>query len=194
MSFWTHLYTKFFSGRATAAPSGMNHCSVCGRLLGVSLDPMSGDCGGDCWGCIGDIEASTGASSEDNISIDLVAKEISWGWRNADGTPKPQAYFLEGDPSFIQVQWHHQFPDEPMEIWSELNAHREEVRKLEIWSDGRIGYATGTVEIGGSRLGEKPLPPVVDIAASPEFEVKEISRFAFEERWQARCPANSATT
>ena len=32
-------------------------CSICGRLLDVTEDPLSGDCGGDCWGCISEIEA-----------------------------------------------------------------------------------------------------------------------------------------
>lgn len=71
-------------------------CELCGRRLNVDADPLSGDCGGDCWGCIGWIEAQTGGDPEDNISIGFIAKEIAWGWREADGSPKPQSVFIAG--------------------------------------------------------------------------------------------------
>lgn len=35
-------------------------CLTCGRTLGGAGDPLSRDCGGDCWGCIGEIEAENG--------------------------------------------------------------------------------------------------------------------------------------
>jgi hypothetical protein len=50
-------------------------------------DPLSGDCGGDCWGCVGWVEAEM-VGVEDNPSVEMVRKEIDWGWREADGTPK----------------------------------------------------------------------------------------------------------
>jgi len=186
MGFWKHFFAKFMRRHDKAPSSSANECSICGRPLDVSLDPMSGDCGGDCWGCIGMIEADMGGSVEDNLSIGFVAKEISWGWREMDGRPKAQDFFLESNPSFIQVKWHHHLPDEPVEIWSELNGHREEVRKLEVWADGRTGYAVSDTEVGGSRLSETPIPPLDTIAADPQFEVKEVSRFAFETRWDAK--------
>jgi hypothetical protein len=37
-----------------------NKCTLCGRWLNVVGDELSGDCGGDCWGCIGVIEAEMG--------------------------------------------------------------------------------------------------------------------------------------
>lgn len=35
-------------------------CKVCRRALGQSGDPLSLDCGGDCWGCVGETEAELG--------------------------------------------------------------------------------------------------------------------------------------
>ncbi|GGY87765.1 hypothetical protein GCM10011613_35970 [Cellvibrio zantedeschiae] len=35
-------------------------CGICGRILENSEDPLSSDCGGDCWGCIGETEADSG--------------------------------------------------------------------------------------------------------------------------------------
>ncbi len=176
-----HLYMRFWKKSADKSALQPVGCSICGRPLGIKLDPLSDDCGGDCWGCIGDIEARMDA--EQNISIGLVAKEIAWGWRNADGTPKPQEFFLAGGPSFIKVLWHHSFPHEPVELWIELNGRRDEQRKLEIWSDDKIGYAFADTEVGGTRLSEKPIPPLTEIALGPEFEPQEVSRFAFEKIW-----------
>ncbi|MGB0908067.1 MAG: hypothetical protein ACPGVT_11280 [Maricaulaceae bacterium] len=31
-------------------------CQLCGQALGTD-DPLSEDCGGDCWGCVSEIEA-----------------------------------------------------------------------------------------------------------------------------------------
>ena len=48
---------------------------------------MSADTGGDCWGCIGKLEADGGHE----LSIQFVQNEIEEGWRFEDGTPKPIA-------------------------------------------------------------------------------------------------------
>lgn len=36
------------------------YCLICKRLLDNPADPLSGNCGGDCWGCVGAIEAEMG--------------------------------------------------------------------------------------------------------------------------------------
>lgn len=41
----------------------MTECGICKRPLDTSGDPLSLNCGGDCWGCIGEIEASGYAPS-----------------------------------------------------------------------------------------------------------------------------------
>ncbi len=62
-----------------------SRCVLCGRPLDRPDDPMSIDCGGDCWGCIAGIEADMGYGP----SIGYVAAEIENGSRFADGTAKP---------------------------------------------------------------------------------------------------------
>jgi hypothetical protein len=52
-------------------------CQICGRKLEMSNDPLSIDCGGDCWGCIGEIEADQGFEP----SLKQVRKEIELGLR-----------------------------------------------------------------------------------------------------------------
>ncbi|MEO0454194.1 MAG: hypothetical protein AAFY98_08670 [Verrucomicrobiota bacterium] len=52
-------------------------CTICKRPLNNPDDPLSGDCGGDCWGCIGEIEAESGWEP----SLTMVRKEFSEGLR-----------------------------------------------------------------------------------------------------------------
>lgn len=53
-------------------------CGICGRLLAQPAAPLSVDCGGDCWGCVGEIEADMG----DPVSLAKVREESSRGLRS----------------------------------------------------------------------------------------------------------------
>lgn len=60
-------------------------CSLCGRLLSVANEPLSNDCGGDCWGCISEVEAERfGLEPEvyrrDHDLIWAAAAEETPGW------------------------------------------------------------------------------------------------------------------
>ena len=52
-------------------------CGICGRKLDQNDDPLSVDCGGDCWGCIGEIEADMG----DEYLLAIVREEFARGLR-----------------------------------------------------------------------------------------------------------------
>jgi len=60
-------------------------CTLCGRELNRSDDPLSGDCGGDCWACIGEIEADLGWEA----SLEAVRKEHEAGLRPSWVERKP---------------------------------------------------------------------------------------------------------
>lgn len=53
-------------------------CGICGRKLDQKDDPLSLDCGGDCWSCIGEIEADMG----DEYSLAKVREEFAKGLRS----------------------------------------------------------------------------------------------------------------
>ena len=55
----------------------MGTCRICRVLLNKVDDPMSQDCGGDCWGCVGEIEAEAGWPP----SLDQVRREHALGLR-----------------------------------------------------------------------------------------------------------------
>ena len=58
-------------------------CGMCGRILSQESDPLSTDCAGDCWGCVGFFEMGFPPSGR------KVRKEIRQGLRFPDGKPKP---------------------------------------------------------------------------------------------------------
>ena len=90
------------------------------------------------------------------------------------------------DYSYLHVRWEHEHADEPVDLWSELNAERFETRKLEIFRNGRIGYASFDEESGGTRLGERAIPSIGEIASDNQFRPEEISKAAFEKLWNKR--------
>lgn len=66
-----------------------SHCNICNRKLDLENDPLSADCGGDCWGCIGEIEAD----SDYEPSLEVVREEFKKGLR-PDWKPKPKVNIL----------------------------------------------------------------------------------------------------
>lgn len=85
--------------------------------------------------------------------------------------------------SYIRVRWLHSSPDDPIELWSELDVDRAEVRKVEMWADGRIGYASDAEEGGGTRLGEIAVPSLSEINLDPQFRAGAVAGAEFESRW-----------
>lgn len=57
-------------------------CRICARPLNRPDDPLSVDCGGDCWGCIGEAEYASGIGEPDRSRID---GEIAAGLRGENG-------------------------------------------------------------------------------------------------------------
>jgi hypothetical protein len=84
---------------------------------------------------------------------------------------------------YIRVLWKHTHPDDPTLLYSELDEARWEVRKVEVFRDGRLGYASGTDSKGNTWLGIEPVPALSEIALDPQFEPAEIPKDEFEEIW-----------
>ncbi|WP_233223198.1 hypothetical protein [Amycolatopsis sp. BJA-103] len=83
----------------------------------------------------------------------------------------------------LRVAWLHEFADEPVEILSEVGADGYERRKVERFRDGRIGWADEKCEVGGTGLGEVPVPPLDEINAQQEFVATRIAGGEFERAW-----------
>jgi hypothetical protein len=87
---------------------------------------------------------------------------------------------------YLRVKWVHSSPRDPVEIFSEIDASGYEVRKVEIFPDGNVGFADSKETYCSTELGEKPIPSVEDIAADPQFQPVLISGEEFEKIWAKR--------
>jgi hypothetical protein len=87
---------------------------------------------------------------------------------------------------YIQVKWKHDNSQDPILIYSEIDDEQWEHRKVEVFQNGRRGFADETEEAGGSRLGLEPWPDLMRLGTEPEFEIAEISAEEFEQIWAGR--------
>lgn len=101
---------------------------------------------------------------------------------------------LMTDPpnSFIRVDWKHGNAEDPITLFSELDEERWEVRKVEVFADGRIGYANERGSFGMTSLGYHPVPALEVLADNPEFEPVEITRAEFDEIFDKALTAEEA--
>ncbi|WP_339385805.1 DUF6881 domain-containing protein [Burkholderia sp. Ac-20379] len=83
----------------------------------------------------------------------------------------------------IDVIWKHNCDTEPIRLVSVLDRNRHEVRKLEFYRDGRVGFADDKRSALGTQLGYLPVPALTEINANPEFEARETTMKAFETLW-----------
>ena len=93
---------------------------------------------------------------------------------------------------YLRVRWLHDFSDEPVEFWNELDAERYEVRAIECFADGKYGYASESEEFGGTRLSGLPIPPLAEIAEDAQFLPEYVTPAEFEARWAARHMTDSS--
>src|SRR6266436_2827567 len=89
-----------------------------------------------------------------------------------------------GPMQYIDVKWLHSHPEEPIRLVSEIGPDRYETRKIEFWSDGRVGYASQAGASANTCLGDQPVPALEEINADVEFSGEEIDAAAFELLWR----------
>ncbi len=84
---------------------------------------------------------------------------------------------------YIDVVWTHLDIDYPIRLISELDKLRFETRKIEVYRDGKVGYARQDTEHNGTELGYEPVPPIEEINNSGEFVAVIIEKEDFERLW-----------
>jgi hypothetical protein len=73
-------------------------------------------------------------------------------------------------PTYERYEWIHDLEDEPSLIYCELDDERCEIRKIEVFKDGRsIGVSEEYLQLGATGLGEGPGLAVEEINAHEEF-------------------------
>lgn len=86
--------------------------------------------------------------------------------------------------AYLKVIWHHDFPDEPVVMLSEVRDGWE-VRKVEKFRDGRAQCAGPSGTSGDTVLSETSLPTPDEIARDPQFTVEPTDADEFEAEWDA---------
>ncbi|MEI6238687.1 MAG: hypothetical protein WCP15_04105, partial [bacterium] len=87
---------------------------------------------------------------------------------------------------YIKVNWIHSNPEDPTTLYSELDESRMEIRKIEIWSNGRIGSSNFSESTNSTKLGKASVPIISEIEKDSQFQPFEISKDEFEEVWSKR--------
>jgi hypothetical protein len=92
---------------------------------------------------------------------------------------------------YLKVRWIHDFANEPVLLYSEMNDEREEVRKVDVFADGRMGFASESQAHGDTELSEPPMPPDDVIRGDPQFVVEDVTADEFDRVWREATAAVS---
>lgn len=84
---------------------------------------------------------------------------------------------------YIKVIWKHEFTDEPVELYSELDDWNNEIRKVEVYRNGEVGYATLDLSYSNTFLSKYELPDIIEINQDKQFCATSISKDDFEIIW-----------
>ncbi|MEU1883169.1 hypothetical protein ABZ470_38190 [Streptosporangium sp. NPDC020072] len=84
---------------------------------------------------------------------------------------------------YLRVHWHHDFPEEPVELYSEVGDEGYETRKVQMFRDGRLERADMETETTMTGLSEVPIESLEEIASEEEFSPSVIGREEFERVW-----------
>ena len=86
---------------------------------------------------------------------------------------------------YLAVEWKHNLLDMPIEIFSELDGRRMEVRKVEVFKGGHLGYASASRSKESTKLGIEAVPTLHEIASQAEFKPRQSTSQEFEKAWTA---------
>jgi hypothetical protein len=92
---------------------------------------------------------------------------------------------------YIDVNWAHESEKYPYRLISEIGNNQFEVRKLEFFRNGKIGFASGVSNTENTMLGIVEVSPLEEINSDNEFQGKNISKQEFELIWQKYVPVSS---
>lgn len=84
---------------------------------------------------------------------------------------------------YSKLLWNHKFPDEPVEIFSEHDDKGWERRKVELFRDGSMGFASPAESSNGTKLSLIQCPPDEEVNSEPEFRVVDVTKDEFESVW-----------
>lgn len=90
----------------------------------------------------------------------------------------------------MKVEWIHDFLEEPYLIYGELCDDLEEIRKVEIYKSGDIGYVKRNGDKYHAYTAEMNWSKKDEIEKDPQFKVEVISKTEFEKMWDKAIKTN----
>lgn len=81
------------------------------------------------------------------------------------------------------VAWQHDFQDQPVVLYSEIDADGLELRKVDEYRSGHLDFASRENQTGTTRLSTVPMPSLNEINAQEEFSGELITPRVFETVW-----------
>jgi len=85
---------------------------------------------------------------------------------------------------YVFVTWTQNDRSMPSAVYSEIDAARREVRKVEVFADGRYGFASSAASRPPTQLGLDAVPPLSEIARDRALETRKGTAAEFEAMWQ----------
>lgn len=80
---------------------------------------------------------------------------------------------------YLKVSWIHNNEDYPIDFYFELDDDFNELKKIEIYKNGLVGYADKENEINGTIVSEEKIPSSDEISKQKEFILVEITKEEF---------------
>ncbi|WP_081635457.1 DUF6881 domain-containing protein [Nocardia sp. BMG111209] len=84
---------------------------------------------------------------------------------------------------YIKVYWHHDFDDDPVMYFHEVGDDDWEIRRVQVYRDGRTEWADENHETDTAGTAEIPITSIAEIASQSEFDAEEITHNEFEREW-----------
>ena len=88
-----------------------------------------------------------------------------------------------GMNKYFRCKWIHENEDYPVQLISEIDSNRFEIRKIEVYSNGKYGFAYDDVEFNNTSLGTIPVPEFSEINENTEFALSEMTEEEFDFLW-----------
>ncbi|MVA56882.1 DUF6881 domain-containing protein [Agrobacterium vitis] len=86
--------------------------------------------------------------------------------------------------NYVKSKWHHENPQDPVEILMELDDRNMEVRKIHLYIDGHAEFADANTERPDTWLSYEPVPAIDEINSDPQFQAVMITKDEFEKKWR----------
>lgn len=91
---------------------------------------------------------------------------------------------------YVHIRWDNKSLDEPVSIFSEVDSEDWEVRRVEVFRDDHLAFASERSCTPGCGLAELKFGDLDEINENPEFHAEIIAEERFNEMWKKATKIN----